>query len=164
MDYRIIEKPAFSAAVVRRPFTLTDGQNFIQIPKFWNEFLKSPDCSRMMALTGAKPGVVTGGDMLGICFGDDKAIDFYYGIGVELPEKAESGQFEKMEIPAATWAVFNCTLPTLPDVTKSIFSEWFPSTGYEHASKPELEVYFPEDPLTKVMPCQIWIPIITTKG
>jgi len=163
MDYRIIEKPTFHAALVKRPFTLTDGQNFIQVPRFWDEFLKSPDCSRIRALAGDKAGAVTGGNLLGICFGDEKAIDFYYGIGVELPENAGAGKFEKVEIPAATWAVFDCRIPTIPDVTKRIFSEWFPSTGYEHAPKPELEVYFPEDPRTKEMPVQIWMPIVKKK-
>lgn len=117
----------------------------------------------MMSLTGSKPGAVTGSVMLGICIGDEKQVDFSYGIGVELLKGASSGSFEKMEIPAATWAVFDCILPTLQDVTKRIFSEWFPSTGYEHDRKPELEIYFPEDERTKVMRCQIWIPIIKKK-
>lgn len=160
MDYRIIEKQAFNAAAVKRPFTLTNGRNFIEVPKFWDEFLKSDDCARLTALTEGKSGAVTGGEMLGICFGDDKETDFYYGIAVELPQNAESGEFEKVEIPSSTWAVFDCSLPTLRDVTKRIFSEWFPSTGYEHAPKPELEVYFAPDPVTNVMPVQIWVPVI----
>ena len=67
MDYRIIEKPAFPIALTKRQFTTANGQNFVQIPKWWDEFLKSPECNGLMALTGGKPGAVTGGGMLGIC-------------------------------------------------------------------------------------------------
>jgi AraC family transcriptional regulator len=51
MDYGIIEKPAFGVAVTKRQFTTANGQNFIQIPKWWEDFLKSPDCGKMMSLT-----------------------------------------------------------------------------------------------------------------
>ena len=163
MDYRIIEKKAFYIALTKKRFTTAGGQNFIQIPKWWQDFLKSPDYAAMNALTGGKTGMVTRSSMLGVCFADDKPVDFYYGIAVELPPKAGAGKFEKMEVPAATWAVFDCTLDDLQDVTKRIFSEWFPSTGYEHDAKPELEIYPPEVPEAKVMKCQIWIPVVKKK-
>jgi AraC family transcriptional regulator len=67
-----------------------------------------------------------------------------------------------MQIPAATWAVFDCTLANLQDVTKNIFREWFPSVDYEHDAKPELEVYLPEGE-GQDMRCEIWIPVISEK-
>jgi AraC family transcriptional regulator len=103
--------------------------------------------------------------MLGVCMDDEPIKDpynykFYYGIAVELPPKAGAGKFEKLAVPVATWAVFDCNIDNLQDVTKRIFSEWFPSTGYEHDAKPELEIYLPEDPRSKIMQCQIWIPVV----
>jgi len=103
--------------------------------------------------------------MLGVIWVDEPIKDpnnykFYYGIAVELPPEGGAGKFEKMTLPAATWAAFDYTLDNLQEVTRKIFSEWFPSTGYEHDAKPELEVYLPEDPRSKVMRCQIWMPII----
>lgn len=168
MDYRLIKKKAFNIALTKKRFTTNGGQNFILIPKWWQEFLKSPDYAAMLALTGEKAGAVTGGSMLGICMEGEPIKDpqnykFYYGIAVELPPKGGAGKFEKMEVPAATWAVFDCTLDNLQDVTKRIYSEWFPSTGYEHAPAPELEIYLPEDPRSKVMQCQIWIPVVDKK-
>jgi AraC family transcriptional regulator len=162
MDYRIVEKPGLVVAAQTRRFTTVNGQNFVEIPKWWEAFLKSPDCQKMTALSGGKPGAVTRGVMLGICYGDADDIEFSYGIGVELPENAPAGPFERKEIPAATWAVFDCTLANLQDVTKRIFSEWFPSTGYEHDAKPELEVYLPGKQGDE-MQCQIWIPIVKKK-
>lgn len=168
MDYSIIEKKGFNIALTKRQFSTAGGQNFVLIPQFWQEFMKTPDWAAMIALTGGKAGVVTGGGMLGICWMDEPMNDpqnhkFYYGIAVELPSKSGVGKFEKMAVPAATWAVFDCTLANIQDVTRKIFSEWFPSTGYEHDDKPELEIYLPEDPRTKVMRCQIWMPIIKKK-
>lgn len=96
--------------------------------------------------------------MLGICFGDADAVEFSYGIGVELAEGKEPGKFEKINIPQVTWAVFDCTLDNLQETTKRIFSDWFPSTGYEHDDAPELEVYLPEKP-GEPMNCELWFPV-----
>jgi AraC family transcriptional regulator len=160
MEYKIVEKPAFPIAVTTRRFTTYDEQNFVRIPEWWREFLASPECSRMTSLAGNAPGAVTGGTMLGVCFADDKPVDFSYGIGVELPDGASSGPFQLMQIPAATWAVFGCTLANLQEVTRRIFREWFPSVDYEHDAKPELEVYLPEGQ-GQDMRCEIWIPVTT---
>jgi AraC family transcriptional regulator len=162
MDYKIMEKPGIMVAAKTRQFTTVNGQNFVEIPKWWDEFLKSPDYSKMMALTSNKPGSVTRGVMLGVCYGEADAVDFSYGIGVELPQGTSAGAFEKIEIPPATWAVFDCTLDNLQDVTKRIFSEWFPSTGYEHDAVPELEVYLPEKP-GEPMQCELWMPVVKKK-
>jgi len=162
MDYRIMEKPGFAIAARTRQFTTVNGQNFVKIPKWWDEFVKAPDCQKLTALSDGKPGAMTRGAMLGICYGEADAVEFSYGIGVELAEGAPSGDFERIEIPASTWAVFDCTLDNLQDVTKRIFSEWFPSTGYEHDAVPELEVYLPEKP-GEEMQCELWMPVIKKK-
>ena len=162
MDYRIIEKPAFLIAITSRQFTNVDGQNLKDIPRWWEEFMVSPDYGEMTSLAGDRPGTMTGGVMLGVCYGEADTGEFSYGIAVELPEGVSPGKFEKMEIPATAWAVFDCTLDNLQDVTKRIFSEWFPSTGYEHDAVPELEVYLPEKP-GEEMQCVLWMPVIKKK-
>ena len=162
MDYRILERPTFPVAITSRQFTNVGGQNFKDIPAWWQEFMASPDCGEMTALTGEKPGVQTGGVMLGVCYGDAGTGEFSYGIAVELPEGASAGKFEKMVIPATTWAVFACTLANLQDVTKQIFREWYISTGYEHPGTPDLEVYLPEGSGDD-MKCEIWAPVVDKK-
>ena len=72
MDYRIIETPAFNTAMVSRKFTNIGGQNFKDIPTWWEEFMKSPDCATITTLSGGKPGTITGGTMLGICYGEEE--------------------------------------------------------------------------------------------
>jgi len=158
MDYRIEKKQGFSFAGRTRQFTTVNGENFQKIPVWWQEFTASPECNQVRELCGNKPGKVTGGAMLGICFGDADAVEFSYGIGVEILEGKASGNFEKINIPQATWAVFDCTLDNLQEITKRIFSDWFPSTGYEHDDAPELEVYLPEKP-GEPMNCELWFPV-----
>jgi AraC family transcriptional regulator len=159
MDYRILVKPAFPAAIAARQFTNVDGQNFKDIPEWWDEFTASLDCATLTALSSNKPGVVTGGVMLGVCYGEVDTGEFYYGIAVELSEGGSPGKFEKMVIPATAWAVFGCTLADIQDVTKHIFRDWYISTGYEHPGTPDLEVYLPEGN-GEEMKCEIWAPIV----
>jgi AraC family transcriptional regulator len=166
MDYKIIDKPAFDVIGKSRKFTTSQGENFVKIPQFWDEFIKNKYYESLMKLTQGKAGPVTGADSLGVCyFPDDRRNmeEFYYGIGVEKPGKSVPKDFDVIHIPEATWAIFESVGPmpkAIQDVTVKIFQEWFPSTGYEHAPKPELEVYLPGDPNSQDYRCQVWIPII----
>jgi AraC family transcriptional regulator len=165
MDYRIIEKPAFEILGRSRKFHTKNGENFIKIPQFWHEYMETDEYKTLMDLPEGKLGVVTGGQCLGVCFGGEECNwdPFSYGIGIEKPAKKSAIKFEVIAVPAASWAVFDCTLDNLQDVTKRIFSEWFPSTGYEHASAPEIEVYLPGEFANTAMKCQIWIPVVKKK-
>ncbi len=163
MDYKIIEKPAFDVIAKSRKFTTVQGENFIKIPQFWDEFKSANYFVTLDKQTGGKPGQVTGANCLGVCITDIVVEKFTYAIGIEKPGKAAPAGFEVIHIPAATWAVFESIGPmpkAIQDVTVKIFKGWFPSTGYEHDSKPELEVYFPGDENSLNYHCQVWIPII----
>jgi AraC family transcriptional regulator len=162
MDYRIIEKPAFAILGRSRKFRTVNGENFIKIPQFWQEFMKTDEYKILGDLMENKVGEVTGGAMLGVCFGGEKTNwdPFSYGIGIEKPAKKSTVKFEVIPVPAAAWAVFDCTLDNIQDITKRIFSEWFPSTGYEHAAAPEIEVYLPGKFSDVTMKCQVWIPVV----
>jgi AraC family transcriptional regulator len=160
MDYRIIETPAFNAAMVSRKFTNIGGQNFKDLPTWWGEFRKSPDCAALTSLSGEKPGRLTGGTMLGICYGEEKTGEFYYGIAVELPKGGLAGKFEMMEIPATSWAVFDCLLPDFQETSTKVFRDWYTATGNEHTGGPDIEVYLDMGMIPdKEMRCQIWAPI-----
>lgn len=160
MDYRIIETPAFNIAMVSRKFTNIDGQNIKDIPTWWGEFRKSPDCATLAALSGKKPGALTGGTMLGICYGEEKSGEFYYGIAVELPEGASEGKFEMMEVPATSWAVFDCLLPDFQETSTKVFRDWYMATSNEYTGGPDLEVYLDMGTVPdEEMKCQIWAPV-----
>jgi AraC family transcriptional regulator len=164
MDYKIVEKPEFSLTGKSRRFSTLQGENFIKIPQYWQEFMASRDFTTLMNLNSEKPGTVTGGTCLGLisCLEANNWDTVIYSICVEKPAGVNSG-YEVFDIPAATWAVFDCSLSNIQTVTKRIFSEWFPSTGYEHDNIPEIEVYFPERTESREIQCQIWIPVIHQK-
>ncbi|MBN2238395.1 MAG: AraC family transcriptional regulator [Dehalococcoidales bacterium] len=159
MDYIIMETPDFHVAMVSRKFTNIDGQNWKDLPAWWGEFRESPDCGALTALSGNKPGKFTNGLMLGVCWGEEETGDFYYGIAVELPGDVPTGKFEKMVIPATTWAVFDLMLPEFQEVSKKVFGEWYDSTGYQHPGSPDIEVYLNMD-VDEKMECQIWAPVV----
>ena len=112
-----------------------------------------------------KPGVVTGDSMLGVCIpNEDKNLEeFLYAIGIEKTSKTVPAGFEVIHVPAAAWAVFDVAGPaakSVQDTIDRIYGEWFPSTGYEEAPVPELEVYFAGDVDSSDYHCQVWVPII----
>ncbi len=172
MDYKIIEEPAFEVVGKSKKFTTEGGENFIKIPKFWEEFIQNKDLEILDRLADGKAGPVTRACSLGVCKmtkGNKETLlleEFIYVIGIEKPDKEVPSDFEVFRIPAATWAVFDSIGPmpkAIQDVTMRIFREWFPSTGYEHDDKPELEVYFMGDTKAEDYHCQVWIPVVKKK-
>jgi AraC family transcriptional regulator len=166
MDYSIIDKPAFDVVGRGKKFTTADGTNFIKIPQFWQEFSASAEYQKLAKLGGGKPGPVTGADMLSAILPNEKNTwdPIIYTICIEKTGK--TADFDVYHIPAATWAVFESIGPmpgAIQNVTRKIFQEWFPSTGYEHDVKPELEVYLPGDPNSPNYHCQVWMPIVKKK-
>jgi AraC family transcriptional regulator len=167
MDYKIIEKPGFDVIGKTRKFPEANVDNFIRIPQFWDEFKKDENENKVLTkLNQDTPGQVTGAAILGINICEAGADEFTYVIGVETVMKKVPAGFETIHIPAETWAVFESIGPmpkALQDVYKRIYSEWFPSTGYEHGPEHEIEVYLPGDQFGKDYHCQMWIPIVKQK-
>jgi AraC family transcriptional regulator len=110
---------------------------------------------------------MTGAKILGVVFPTDGHCDpFRYAIGVEKPEGMDAVGFEVHHIPSATWAVFECTAETESETISRVYSEWFPSTGYEHEEKPNIEAYFADNmkgPQPSNLRCQYWVPVIKKK-
>ena len=133
---------------------MVDGENFKQVPEFWYDCMKDGSHQWICSRAG-KLGV------LGICkdFGKD---EFNYMIGVEEIKDTLPKGYISASIPAATWVVFESVgaLPeAIQDLTRRIFTEWLPSTGYQHDCAPELEVYPVGDTSSTNYRCEIWIPI-----
>ena len=160
VDYRIVEKPTFDVIGKGRKFTTNQGENFIKIPQFWQEFMASAEFQTFSSCPGESrtshrrrhvgvivPGKIITGTRSFTPYASKKLVKAALDLSVTL-SRPQPGRYS------------TAPLPEIQDVTRRIFSEWFPSTRYEHDAKPEIEVYFPEDPRTKEIPCQIWIPII----
>lgn len=157
MEYRLEEKEAF--AVIGRSIRTraVDGQNHQDIAAFWTESNQDGFAAKLSRYSG-KLG------LLGICFDfDQKQENLSYMIAAEKGESAVPEGWELSIIPSVTWAIFPVrgAMPdAMPKVWERIFSEWFPSTGYEHAGGPEMEVYFNDGDITAAdYYSEIWIPV-----
>ena len=86
-------------------------------------------------------------------------LDHYIGVATSSNETAE---FEVLEIDASTWAVFESIGPfpeTLQNVLGSIYSEWFPSSGYEAVEGPEILWNESPDTGSPKYRSEIWISV-----
>jgi len=157
MKYRIIDKEAFKIIGKSIRVSTENGENLKRIPEFWRESNNNGFYESLAKQMG-ELGV------LGVCMEyDDKENMLAYMIAIEKPEGEMGIDVVEKEIPAATWAVFDSIGPmpdAIQEVWKRIYSEWFPSTGYEHAGGPELEVYYPGDPGDSNYRSEVWIPIV----
>ncbi|MGD6801251.1 AraC family transcriptional regulator [Rossellomorea aquimaris] len=154
MNYRIVEKEGFKATGIGKKVSTTNGENKKEIPVLWDEVNRKGLDREICEAAGSK-------DLLGICMEfDHSKEEFTYFIGAQTDKPQEN--FEVKEIPASTWAVFESVGPmpqAIQSVWQRIYSEWFPSTGYEHGGGPEFELYPPGDIDDENYRCEVWIPI-----
>jgi len=155
MQYKIVEKEAFQAVGTKREFSFENGENLAGIPKMWEEVLGDGTNDRLVSLNdGVIPGV------LGVCIArDNEKMDYW--VATSFNGDHPDG-FESLEIPKSKWAVFEVhgAMPVaMQKAWKKILSEWFPSSGYEHAGTPDLEVYPAEDAYQEDYVSEIWIPV-----
>lgn len=157
LNYKFIEKDSFTVVGKKINVTCRDGENFKVIPEFCCKCSQDGTCDILEKMCRDEMGV------MGICANFNKEADsFDYYMAVTYAEEVPEGM-ETLDIPKQTWAVFESvgSMPdAIQDVWKRIFSEWFPTSGYEHADGPELEVYEPGDMTRPDYKSYVWIPVI----
>ena len=156
MNYRIEEKPAFRMVGTKERVNMVNGENFRRVPQFWNEVCRDGRGAQIAACSKEKPQYV-----YGVCavMGEES---FDYLIASMSDQEPPQGM-EALEVPACTWAIFECVgaIPAaIQEVTQRIFTEWFPSSGYEHAEAPELEWYSVGDSSQMDYRSEIWMPVV----
>jgi AraC family transcriptional regulator len=170
MNYRIEEKAAFKVFGVEEIIDTAGGNNFVRIPKMWEKCFEN---GTFQTLNEAAPkGQVEGlcGVNAIMCYRMTGQDNFPYMIGaIDFEGRAEVPiEFTSISVPALTWAIFKTeehkeseTTEKIQAVWKRIFPEWFPSSGYEHADGPELELYYElgKDRCYS----EVWIPVVKSK-
>ncbi|WP_019912226.1 effector binding domain-containing protein [Paenibacillus sp. HW567] len=157
MEYKIVEKEAFTVIGKSMEVTTRDGENLRRIPEFWKETNVDGTYDKLLEIGVDK-------DLLGICMSMDMEKELLsYWIGVEGTPETDPQGYETAVVPAASWAVFTSVGPmphAIQKVWQRIFQEWFPSTGYEHAGGPEFELYPLGDTHAENYVCEVWIPVV----
>jgi len=157
MNYRILKKEEMHIIGFKKWFSTENDSQMTEIPKMWDS-VSGETAKRIRDLSNHN-GVV------GLC-ADMYDGGFEYWIGCMSDKKCPE-DFQKMTIPASSWAVFEVIGSMRPvpnamqEIWKRIYSEWLPSSGYEHAMLPEIECYPAGDMLADNYRSEIWIPVKT---
>ena len=167
MNYRIERKSEFRMFGKERIISTAEGQNFIEIPKFWQESLADGTVEALYQATGLTVGENHTGPYAVhaiMCHRKTSEDTFPYMIGGMVTDQSDTSGYEVVEVPELNWAVFTTEMYTdetlveeIQKVWKRIFTEWFPTSGYVHDEGPELEVYCTAGPGKDY--CEIWIPV-----
>lgn len=160
MNYRIIEKEPFRlVGFMKRVPVIFEGVN-PEILKM-TELLTPESVRKLKAISNIEPaGIISASANFSDGRMEGKGeLDHYIGVATS---NEQSDGFEVLTIDSGTWAVFESVGPfpeTLQNVWGRIYSEWFPSSGYEAAEGPEILWNESPDTLNPNYRSEIWIPV-----
>lgn len=154
MHYRIESKDGFRVVGFKQFMSTENEENKKAIPAMWEATLPE----QFMALEALSDREPSG--CLGICADmHDNGFDYWIAAATTKPCP---DSLEELSIPASTWAIFTCVgpMPTaMQQMWGRIFSEWLPTSGYDHANSPEIEWYSMGDMSSEEYRSEIWIPV-----
>lgn len=160
MNYRIVEKSAFHIVGIKKRVRLIfEGIN-PEIQAMWRS-LEQPLMTQLKSLSDLEPGgIISACSNFSHRLEEQSQLDHWIGAATTQPCPVE---LECLEIDACSWAVFESVGPfpqTMQDIWARIYSEWFPTSGYQHAAAPELVWCEQRDISVSDFRCQIWIPVV----
>ncbi|CAN7743208.1 GyrI-like domain-containing protein [Paenibacillus sp. LjRoot153] len=160
MNYRIEEKEAFSiVGIQKRVPIIFNGVN-PEIAAMWQS-LNMDIITTLKQLSNVAPiGLLSASTNFSEGRMEEKGeLDHYIGVATTNPCPENLTQ---LDVPASTWAVFESIGPfpeTLQNVWGRIYSEWFPSSGYEQVAGPEMLWNADKDTTSPTFRSEIWIPV-----
>ncbi len=155
MNYKIETKEAFRIVGVSKHYEMNIEENFKEVPKFWQKTMITGKIPKILKLNDTEPKGLLG---VSTCM-NGKDFDYYIAAAssLETPKK-----FDEYTIPSCTWGIFECVgaLPnSIQELQKRIVTEWLPTSGYEYADAPDIEVYFEGNQKSEDYVCEVWIPL-----
>ncbi|WP_434102128.1 AraC family transcriptional regulator [Enterococcus faecalis] len=164
MDVKLIEKPAFQIVGVSQKVPLQyQGEN--QAIMELAQRITPQQRAEMHTFDDVYPHQVV-----------NASFDFQEGrtteggemthmIGFATLQENTYEDLEQLSVPAHTWAVFPNEGPfpqTLQETWARIFSEWFPSSGYQVVAAPEISFTQYQGP-AEAKYSEIWLAVTATK-
>jgi len=171
MNWRIEEREAFEVFGLEGIFRNDETDN---IASYWDECIGSGSYRRLFDAAGGKcnaegqllPSQDESSVLNAIC--SYKEIDgesFPYMIFAKKNPDSKTDGFAAATIPKATWAVFKSDKFTpdkvgqeIPNLYGRAYSEWLPTSGYNKANGPEMEIYY--EAVDGMCYEEVWIPVI----
>jgi AraC family transcriptional regulator len=146
MDYRVIEKDAFTVVGVRRTTPEAGGT--------WAIVKSDGSLQKLDEMSGNACG-------LGLCFGFDAEGNNDYMVAAETG--APAPVLDGYEYPASTFLVFTAkgavSEGVLGTTWQRIYGEFLPQSAYRQADLPTIERYVLWDEAADRCEVEIWIPV-----
>lgn len=151
MNYRIETKDAFRIVGVSAPLHRELEENFMVVPRMWEAAVADGTIPKLAELMDTP---IKG--LLGVSICNDEEAWRYF---IAVASTKESDGFDEYTVPASTWAVFpgSGTNQSVQELEQRIVTEWLPTSGYEYANAPDIEVYLNPDPQNAQY--EVWIPV-----
>jgi AraC family transcriptional regulator len=156
MNYRIEKKEAFRIIGVKEHFDMNLEEAFAQVPLFWQKTVEAGLIPEVLEMLNKPPLGLLG---VSTSVGDH---NFDYYIAVASDKHTPDGMSE-LEVPACIWAIFESVgaMPhAIQDLQKRIITEWLPTSGFEYANAPDIEVYPEGDQQSPTYRCEVWLPVV----
>ncbi len=156
MNYRIETKDSFRIVGLSAPLQKELENNFMIVPDLWQKAAADGTIPKLAGMMDTPPM-----GLLGVSACNEEAEQWKYFIAVSTTK--ECGEYEEYIVPASTWAIFtgSGTNQSIQELEQRIVTEWLPTSGYEYANAPDIEVYLNADPENAQY--EVWIPV-TKKG
>ncbi len=152
MNYRMETKEAFRIVGVSAPLHHEIENNFAVVPGMWQNAGMDGTLQKLAGMMDTEPKGLLG---VSAC-NDEEEWKYFIAVASTMPK----GEFEEYIIPASTWAVFSGTGTnrSIQELEQRIITEWLPTSGYEYANAPDIEVYLNPDPQNAQY--EVWIPVV----
>ncbi|MFD1176396.1 effector binding domain-containing protein [Paenibacillus puldeungensis] len=156
MNYRIEKRNSFKIIGVKEHYEINIKENFADVPLFWQKTAQSGMIPKICSFMDSEPKGILG---VSTCM-NGKDFDYYIAAASNRETPADLVEYT---VPECTWAIFECVgaMPiALQNLQKRIVSEWLPTSGYEYANAPDIEVYFEGDQQADDYHCEVWLPVV----
>lgn len=159
MRYRIVEKEDFYIVGLKKQIAMQFTGINPQISEL-AERLTPEIIAELKGLCDLEPsGILSVSANFSDRIMENSQLDQYIGVATS---KAVPGYYETLHVPASAWAVFKVTgaFPNAVQETWArIYTEWFPTSGYELTGGPELLWNESPDTTKPDYHSEIWIPV-----
>lgn len=154
LDFRMEKKEGFRILGVSCPLDEDLEKNFEKLPRMWDQALSNGTLGRLLLYMDGQPS-----GLLGVSVHHTDKWKYLIAVSSSKTPQMEE-RLDSYLFPDALWAVFTGkgTNQSLQELERRVITEWLPSSGYEYAEIPDVEVYLKADP--NDCEYEYWLPVI----
>ena len=125
--FHIVERESFRVAgyCIHTTNKRKEGQK--AIPRQWEELQTQGQQKELMSHMNQEPFGLFGISVYNTAADDSRKFDHWIAVS---SDHAVTGELEEYIVPAATWAVFPCTLDTIGKTEVQAIMKWLPKSDY----------------------------------